>query len=121
MENPQEEDSLFVRIEGYREVLQDFEAIRQILINMKEARSVLKRIEDVKEQSIDAFLENLDRLNQRLSSVDVELPEMGDSSVKECQAREASGEIATESLVDDSINDLHSELEGLRDELEKIR
>lgn len=120
MEKPKKEDPLFVRVEGYREVLKDFEAIRQILTNMKEATNVLQQIEDVKEQSIETFLENLERLNKRLSSVDGEIPEMEDGKEIESQAREMAGKIETENLVDDSINDLHSELQGLKEELQKI-
>ncbi len=120
MEKSKEDDPLFVRVDGYKEILQDFEAIRQILINMREATTVLQQLERVKEQSIDAFLENLKRLNERLSSVDREFPNLGDGTNIESQVREVSGKKDTESLVDDSINDLHSELEGLKNELEKI-
>ncbi|MDY6789571.1 MAG: hypothetical protein SVV03_06465 [Candidatus Nanohaloarchaea archaeon] len=115
------DDSLFVRVEGYREILQDFEAIKQTLRNMKEATEVLRQLEDIKEKSIGTFMDNLNRLNQRLSSVNNELPRVdreGGNQRKEVSRKPQNRD--TEELVDESINDLHSELKGLKSELEKI-
>ena len=73
-----DDDSLFVRVEGYKVILQDLEAVRQILENMKEAIHVLNQVEAVKEQSIETFLENVDRLNDKLESVEGEMPRLKD-------------------------------------------
>lgn len=73
-----DDDSLFVRVEGYKVILQDLEAVRQILENMQEAVHVLNQVEDVKEQSIKTFLENVDRLNDKLESIEGEMPRLKD-------------------------------------------
>jgi len=39
---PPQDDQLYVRVDGYKVLLQDLEAIRQIIDNIKEADYVLK-------------------------------------------------------------------------------
>lgn len=139
-----EDDSLFVRVEGYKVILQDLEAVRQILENMKEAVHVLNQVEEVKEQSIKTFMENVDRLNEQLESIEGEMPRLkdleGGGSVKitaeepqqqqsqqqpvrdeppvQQQAQQPQQE--PEEAVDDSIRELHDELKGLKDELDEL-
>lgn len=127
MPDQAEDDSLFVRVEGYRLILQDLEAVRQILENMREAVSVLNQLQDVKERSIETFFENLDRLNAKMESIDQELPEVrevqqqGKVQVQRPQQETGSApQQAPEEVVDDSIRDLHSELSGLKDELDNL-
>jgi len=127
MPDQADDDSLFVRVEGYRLILQDLEAVRQILENMREAVSVLNQLQDVKERSIETFFENLDRLNAKMESIDQELPEVrevqqqGKVQVQRPQPETGSApQQAPEEAVDDSIRDLHSELSGLKDELDNL-
>jgi len=141
-----DDDSLFVRVEGYKVILQDLEAVRQILENMKEAIHVLNQVESVKEQSIETFLENVDRLNDKLESVEGEMPRLKDlegggsvqitadqQQVKQQQQAAAGQHQAPppqqaqqaqagdgKEAVDDSIRELHDELKGLKDELNDI-
>lgn len=114
-----DDDPIFVRVEGYRVILQDLEAIRQILENMEEAVQVMHKLDDIKEQSIDTFMENLDRLYDKLQSVDAEMPEVKDGQQGR-NVRIEQSNVNEETVIDDSIKDLHSELEGLKDELDKI-
>ena len=140
---------LFVRVEGYKDVLKDLEAIRQILENMDESVQVLKKVQQVKEKSIKNFIDNVDRLDDKLDSVNVEMPELNDmdrpgiraESEKSARRKapepeeddfpEESPDIRSETEIDDgrkdeedavkgSINDLHSELKGLKDQLNNL-
>ncbi len=129
MAGQSDDDSLFVRVEGYKVILQDLEAVRQIIENMKEAVSVMNQVDKVKEQSIETFLTNVDRLNEKLQSIDAEMPQMrdmeqGGSVTIERDRSQPQGPDPepenTDEVVDDSIRDLHSELQGLKDELDKL-
>lgn len=129
MAGQSDDDSLFVRVEGYKVILQDLEAVRQIIENMKEAVSVMNQVDAVKEQSIETFLTNVDRLNEKLQSIDAEMPQMrdmeqGGSVTIERDRSQPEGPDPepenTEDVVDDSIRDLQSELQGLKDELDRL-
>ncbi|MFQ3274882.1 MAG: chromosome segregation ATPase [Candidatus Nanohaloarchaea archaeon] len=113
---PAEDDQLYVRVDGYKVLLQDLEAIRQIIDNIQEASEVLEQVRIVKEKSIDTIYENLDRLNDKLEDVEVEMPEVepGQSVSMEVEQHEQVDHI------DDSVNELHSELENLQDELSDL-
>lgn len=128
------DDSLFVRVEGYKVILQDLEAVRQIIENMKEAVAVMNQVDAVKEQSIETFLHNVDRLNEKLESIEAEMPQMqdmqGGGSVQiEPQGTHPQGHDTRpqqptqddpEEAVDDTMQELESELKGLQDELENL-
>lgn len=113
-----EQDQLYVRIEGYKILLQDLEAIRQIIENIHEASEVLAQVRDVKEKSIDTIYENIDRLNDKLEDVEMEMPEVEDGGASEVEYSEAAQ--SQSGQIDDSVQELHSELETLQDELSDL-
>ncbi|MDY6778342.1 MAG: hypothetical protein SVU32_06750 [Candidatus Nanohaloarchaea archaeon] len=119
------EESLFVRVEGYKVILQDLEAVRQIIENMREAVEVLNQVEQVKEASIETFLENVDRLNGKLESIGGELPRVQDmddqGTVRVAQQQPSQKQPEPEEAVDESIKELHSELQGLKDDLDQLQ
>lgn len=114
-----EDDQLYVRVDGYRVLLQDLEAIRQIIDNIKEASEVLEQVRDVKEKSIDTIYENVDRLNEKLEDVEVEMPEV-EPGQQVAAASFDGQEVQQTERIDDSVNELHSELESLQDELSDL-
>ena len=107
-------EPLFVKVEGYKNILQELEAIRQIIENMNEAVEVLDKVRSVKEKSIETFLENVDRLNERLEGVNGQLPEV------EGYETHQLAEIPDESPIDDSVQELHGELKDLKKELSEL-
>ena len=109
-------DSLFVKVDGYKVILQDLEVIRQIIENMKEAISVLNRVAEVKEKSIVTFMENISHLNEKLESISSQMPDIGQSP-----AKTEIGFSPSKKVISNSVNDLRGELEMLRDELSKLR
>jgi|AntDeeMinimDraft_5_1070356.scaffolds.fasta_scaffold00112_43 hypothetical protein len=113
-----EQDQLYVRIEGYKILLQDLEAIRQIIDNIHEASEVLAQVRSVKEKSIDTIYENVDRLNEKLEDVEMEMPEVEDGA-SQVEYSEAA-RTAESGQIDDSVQELHTELETLQDELSDL-
>jgi len=114
-----EQDQLYVRIEGYKILLQDLEAIRQIIDNIHEASEVLAQVRDVKEKSIDTIYENVDRLNDKLEDVEMEMPEVEENGGSQVEYSEAVSQ-SDSGQIDDSVQELHSELETLQDELSDL-
>lgn len=128
MPDKQEDEELFVRVEGYKDILQDLEAIKQIIENAREAVEVMNQVDRVKEKSIQTFMENIQRLNSKLDEVDSQLPKMKETPVpektpepKETPQKSPSKNIEQEEMIDESIKDLHTELKGLKDELDKLQ
>ncbi len=148
-----EEEPVYVRIEGYKYVLQNLEAVRQILENMGETVNVLKKLEDMKERSIETFLDNVQRLDERLDVINDEFPNVQMDNGKEIetdeelyddensevfskeekelhenQFKDEKEETETveekkdprEEVVEESISELHTELKGLKKELENL-
>jgi len=113
-----EQDQLYVRVEGYKILLQDLEAIRQIIDNIHEASEVLAQVREVKEKSIDTIYENIDRLNDKLEDVEMEMPEVEDDGGSQIEYSEAAQQQSGQ--IDDSVKELHSELETLQDELSDL-
>jgi len=125
MPDTAEDDSLFVRVEGYKQVLQDLEGVRQIIENMHESLRVMKQIDQVKEKSIHTFLDNVDRLNARLNTLSEELPELQDADGQNLQIQrreqDTSQQADPEQAIDESIEGLHDELQKLKGDLNELR
>jgi archaellum component FlaC len=111
-----EREELYVRVDGYRVLLQDLEAVNQIIENIREASEVLSQVRDVKEKSIDTIYENIDRLNEKLEDIEMEMPEVDGAPTVE-YAPEGHEE---PDRIDDSVQELHSELNNLQDELSDL-
>ncbi len=125
-ENPDEpankvkaEEPLFIKVPGYKNILQDLVGVQQILNNMKESVEVLHEVQHVKERSIEVFLENVERLNAQLEDIDGQFPEIEDMDVHIAEDI-SHGDIDEDEVIDDAFKDLKGELEGLRTELDQI-
>ncbi len=87
-----DEGPIYVRVEGYKDVLQNLEAVRQILENMGETVHVIRKLEDMKERSIETFIDNVEKLDERLEMIDREFPEVknagGPTGIREDRTQE---------------------------------
>lgn len=114
-------DQLFIRVPGYRDILEDVAGVQQILVNMRKSVEVLQDVQDVKRQSVEVFNENVERLNARLKSMDEEFPEVQDI---EAHVERGDGEQVDvdmgDDIIDESVQELRDELEGLKNELGSI-
>ncbi len=148
-EIPEDDGPIYVRVEGYKNVLKNLEAIKQILDNMEYSLKVIRRVEEVKEKSIDTFLESVENLEDKLTNMGDEFPNVGslggydqiqaEKSEKdgrrsrrrprrvlneeEFDRSERSQEPvpgADEEVIEDSMNELHEELKSLKDELNNL-
>lgn len=118
------EEPLFIKVPGYRDVLQDLVGIQQILKNMKNSVEVLHEVQQVKEHSIQVFVENVNRLNQQLNDIDSQLPEIENMNLHIAEDI-AQHKVDThpdhdDEVIDEAVKDLKGELEDLQSELGKL-
>ena len=111
---PSEEDQFYVRIDGHREVLQDLESVEELVNNINEAINVLEEMRDIKEQAIDSVYSNVQELNERLESIQMEMPELEEGADTELPDTDMDGE------VDNIVDEIHNELQDLQKELSKL-
>lgn len=117
-----EEDQLYVRVDGYKVLLQDLEAVRQIIHNIEEAADVLRQVREVKEKTVDTVYENIDRLNDKLDDIEMEVPEVEDAQIPQ-HVDIDTGELRQQQAgqeIDGSVQQLHSELQNLQNELSDL-
>jgi hypothetical protein len=117
--NVKGEEPLFIKVPGYKNILQDLVGVQQILNNMKESVEVLHEVQKVKERSVKVFLENVERLNAQLDDIDGQFPEIEDMDIHIAEDI-SQGDIDEEEVIDNAFTDLKGELEGLRSELDQI-
>ncbi len=110
-------DSIFVKVDGYRIILQDLEGTKQIIENLKEAISVLNRVTEVKEKSVSAVIDNIARLNEKLISISSQLPDVREPILNPIMSQQ----MPSQGIIKDTVNDLRGELETLKNDLSKIR
>jgi len=109
-------DSLFVKVDGYKVVLQDLEVIKQIIANLRDAISVLNKVAEVKEKSVSMFMENISRLNEKLSSISTQMP-----MVEGSPAYENDDSESPRTVISGTVGDLRGELESLKSELSSLQ
>jgi prefoldin subunit 5 len=109
-----EEDQLYVRIDGHEEVLEDLKSIEEVVKNINEASKVLEEVRGIKEKAIDSIYSNVQELNERLESIDMEMPELEEG--KQPEMPEADMDVE----VDSSVDEIHEELQTLQEELSKL-
>lgn len=114
-----DEEPLFIKVPGYKNILQDLVGVKQILNNMKESVEVLHEVQEVKERSIEVFLENVERLNAQLEDIDGQFPEIEEMDIHIAEDI-SHGDLDEDEVIDDAFQDLKGELEGLRSELDQI-
>jgi len=111
----QKDDQMYVRVDGHEEILNNLSSIERVIENINEASKVLKDVRDIKEQAIDMMYSNVQELNENLENIDVEMPEIKGSEKSSIPSAD-SVEVNTDSSVDD----IHSELQSLQEELSKL-
>lgn len=118
------DDQIFIKVPGYKHILQDLTGIKQVLDNMREALDVVREVEAVKKKSVDVFLQNMDRLNQQLNDIKVQFPEVHDIDIHIDEGDELK-QVDTNTprggrIIDESVTDLQDELQQLRNQLDEF-
>lgn len=115
-----QEEPLFIKVPGYREILQDLVGVQQIISNMTESLQVLNEVQQVKARSIDVFVENVERLNTQLADISRQMPEIEEMDLHIAEDISHGDFDKHEAVIDDAVKDLKGELEHLRSELDRL-
>ncbi|MFB6208108.1 MAG: hypothetical protein ABEJ69_02050 [Candidatus Nanohaloarchaea archaeon] len=110
-----EEDQLYVKLEGYEHLLDNLDRIEMIMESIEESIEVLDEIRELKTDTLETIYENVDQLNQKLGEVGSGMP-----NLDEGEARQLSISEPEDVEIDDSVQELRSELDSLKDELSDV-
>jgi DNA repair exonuclease SbcCD ATPase subunit len=116
-----EKDQLYVKIEGHEELLQELNSVNNLVRNIEQADEVLDEIRDLKQKTIQNIRENVMELNQRIENVHREMPRVEEDGLAADISPE-TGEpgVQQDTEIDESVNQLHNQLQTLKNELEEI-
>lgn len=110
---PTDEDfaPLFVKIDKYKQVLQNLEEIKNTLNDLKELFTLMNHLDDVKGQGMDSLKQGISELADTLLSMDEKFirPEGTEEVIQE-----------PKSEVSKTVQELRKELKGVRDDLERL-
>lgn len=106
------DDDLYVKLEAHQGLQEELRNVQGTMANVNEALSVLSQVREVREDAIQKVNENINHLKDSLQVLDREMP----GSQQEV---EPSGRVETPEI-DDSVDELHSELQTLQEELQKL-
>ncbi|MFB6099943.1 MAG: hypothetical protein ABEK16_01590 [Candidatus Nanohalobium sp.] len=112
-----EQDQLYVKIEGHEDLLQELNSVNHIVKNIEEAEEVLDDLRQLKHKTIQNIQENVLELNQRIENIHTEMPNVEDGGMAADISPNGSQE---EPEIDQSVNQLHDQLQTLKSELQEL-
>ncbi|WEL23016.1 hypothetical protein [Candidatus Nanohalovita haloferacivicina] len=128
-----EQDQLYVKLDGYRELLNDLDSVEKTITNIEEAMEVLRQVRSVKQTAIDTVNENIEHLNNELGEVAGQMPELEDNvPADELDDRQSAGGQQVvqqqsndfgqeQSFSEDQGPELDNSIDELRDELDDLQ
>ncbi len=107
-----QEDQLYVKLDEKEGLKDELRNVQGTVANVNEALEVLRNVRTVREDAIQKVYENLAHLQDSLQNVEQEMPGVEKSEPVE-------GRVETPEI-DGSVQELHSELETLQEELNQL-
>ena len=107
-----QDDQLYVKLDKQAGLKDELRNVQGTVANVNEALEVLRNVRSVREDAIQKVYENLAHLQDSLQSIEQEMP--GVESSEPVEGRVETPEI------DGSVQELHSELETLQEELSQL-
>ncbi|QGA80080.1 hypothetical protein [Candidatus Nanohalobium constans] len=117
-----DQDQLYVKLEGHEDLRQELHSINHIVKNVEEASQVLEEIRSVKQKTIQNIQENILELNQRIENIHSEMPNVEDQELSAdiSPSQNSSDGNSETGEIDQSVNQLHDQLQTLKDELQEL-
>ena len=107
-----QDDQLYVKLDKQAGLKDELRNVQGTVANVNEALEVLRNVRSVREDAIQKVYENLAHLQDSLQNIEQEMP--GVESSEPVEGRVETPEI------DGSVQELHSELETLQEELSQL-
>lgn len=128
---------LYVKVEDEDQLINELEGIAKEIENVQETAELIEQLNQLKEESIEKLVDSVTGLEQRLQQIENDLPEQEQqttaprhgpntnnqntrnrlSTTSQQRENKNTGQKAP---INDSMNELHSELENLKKELSGI-
>lgn len=109
------DDQLYVKLDKQEGLKDELRNVQGTVANVNEALEVLRNVRSVREDAIQKVYENLSHLQDSLQNVEQEMPGVENSQ----PAEDIEGRVETPEI-DGSVQELHSELETLQEELSQL-
>jgi DNA repair exonuclease SbcCD ATPase subunit len=110
-----QDDQLYVKLDKQAGLKDELRNVQGTVANVNEALEVLRNVRSVREDAIQKVYENLAHLQDSLQNIEQEMPGVENSQ----SAEEIEGRVETPEI-DGSVQELHSELETLQEELSQL-
>ena len=105
---------LFVKVDKYKESLVNLQEVKVLVDGIKNIFSILSEIEDVRKDALNTLRVTLQRIEKNIIELDTELLRPGNVKL----------DVGTEPdtrHIEDSLSQLHKQLDSLKGEMEKIK
>jgi len=113
-----DQEQLYVKLDGHEDLRQELHSINHIVKNIEEASDVLDEVRQVKHKTIQNIQENILELNQRIENIYGEMPSVEEREMAADVSMDK--EMQEETQIDESVNDLHEQLQTLKSELNEL-
>ena len=110
-----QDDQLYVKLDKQTGLKDELRNVQGTVANVNEALEVLRNVRSVREDAIQKVYENLAHLQDALQNIEQEMPK-----AEKSQASEEIDETVETPEIDGSVQELHSELETLQEELSQL-
>jgi len=110
-----QDDQLYVKLDKQTGLKDELRNVQGTVANVNEALEVLRNVRSVREDAIQKVYENLAHLQDSLQNIEQEMPK-----AEKSQASEEIDETVETPEIDGSVQELHSELETLQEELSQL-
>ncbi len=107
-----QDDRLYVKLDEKEDLKDELRNVQGTVANVNEALEVLRNVRTIREDAIQKVYENLSHLQDSLQNVEQEMPGVENGEYVE-------GRVETPEI-DGSVQELHSELETLQNELQQL-
>ena len=112
-----DQDQLYVKLEGHKDLRQELHTINHLVQNVQEASHLLDEIRGIKQKTIQNIEENIIELNKRIENIYGDMPNVED---QELSADVSPDQPEETEQIDQSVNQLHDQLETLKSELQEL-
>jgi len=106
------DDQLYVKLDGQNDIEEELNSVQGTIANVNEALEVLREVRTVRENAISKIYENISHLDDSVKRLEGQLPGVDNSHTIKDDVQPAE--------IDGSVQELHSELETLQNELERL-
>jgi hypothetical protein len=111
---------LFVKVERYKDILNNINEIKTLLSGIQNILSVLEEIEQLRLEGINTLRITIQRLEKNVTKLDLGFTKPSDTSIEKVKA-ELKPKTLEAKEMEDSLMEIYNQLNAMRAEIEKLK